>query len=84
MVWYVASVILAVEVEGIEQDEYPVFENFYLIEAVNRIFSFANAEALGREEALANQGTTFKIARLDSSLSEFAKFEASTTRHHSV
>ncbi len=60
MVWYVASVILAVEVEGIEQDEYPVFENFYLIEAENRTLAFANAEALGREEALANQGVTFK------------------------
>ena len=60
MTWYTASVVLAIYSNGIEQDEVPVFENFYLIEARNHAEAVEMAEVIGRDEAAANQDVEYK------------------------
>lgn len=61
MTWYTASVVMGVFVNEGVQDEFPVWENFYLIEAASHAEAETKAEAIARdEEAASATGMTYK------------------------
>jgi Domain of unknown function (DUF4288) len=48
MTWYAASAIVVTKLGSGEQDEYPVYENVYLIEASSPDEALQKADAIGR------------------------------------
>lgn len=60
MTWYVASVVTAIKIEQGHQEVFPVFEDFYLIEADDRDSALKKAELFGIQLQNLEDGVTFK------------------------
>lgn len=54
--WYVAHIIMYVEYKSGEQEPIPVWENIVLIEADSDKEAFAEAEEIGKSEAVDDDG----------------------------
>jgi hypothetical protein len=52
MTWYVASCILAIVVKSGHQKIFPVFEEFFLVTAEDRVAARREAESFGRQAEL--------------------------------
>lgn len=49
MIWFTASLITTIKVIDEEQDTIPVFEDFFLIEAIDREEAIREAKRIGKE-----------------------------------
>jgi hypothetical protein len=58
MTWFTASVLTAMRVINDEQENIPVFEDFFLIEAESRESAWREAERIGREHAAIDDNLT--------------------------
>jgi hypothetical protein len=55
--WYAVSVIMYVEFKDSHQNNYPVWENVYLVSAESAEEAFEKAEGFGREQQGDSEGT---------------------------
>lgn len=58
MTWYCASIVTTIKVKEGDQNTFPVFEDFYLIEADDRNTALKKAEKLGLQLQALDDGLT--------------------------